>query len=73
MTMKVCLAEEQDKAGTPVKFVPVQLLHERKAEIHNIIAQRAYELFECRGRVPSHEIGDWVQGVTRTTALGREP
>lgn len=56
MTMKVCLAEEQDKADTPVKFVPVQLLQERKAEIHNMIAQRAYELFEYRGRVPSHEM-----------------
>lgn len=61
MTIKVCLAEEQDKADTPVKFVPVRLLQQRKAEIHNMIARRAYELFECRGRVPSHEIDDWVQ------------
>jgi HSP20 family molecular chaperone IbpA len=61
MTTKVCLAEGQDKAGTPVKLVPVQLLQQRKAEIHNMIARRAYELFECRGRVPSHEIDDWVQ------------
>ena len=44
--MKVCLAEEQDKAGTPVKFAPVQLLQQRNAEIHNMIARRAYELFD---------------------------
>jgi HSP20 family molecular chaperone IbpA len=61
MRMEVCLAQEQDKAGTLVKFVPVQMLEQRKTEIHNMIARRAYELFEYRGRVPSHEIDDWVQ------------
>ncbi len=61
MTMKGCSVEEQDKAGTPVKFVPVQMLEQRMTEIHNIIARRAYELFEYRGCLPSHEIDDWVQ------------
>lgn len=59
--MKICLAEEQDKAGTPVKFAPFQLLQKREAEIHNMIARRAYELFECHGRVLNHEVDDWVQ------------
>lgn len=61
MTMKVCLAEERGKAGTSVKFVPVQMLEQRKTEIHDMIARRAYELFEHRGRIPSHDIDDWVQ------------
>jgi len=61
MTITICLADQQDKVDTPVKFVPVQLLQQRKPEIHNMSARRAYELFECRGRVPSHEIDDWVQ------------
>lgn len=59
--MKVCLAEGPDKAGTPVKFVPVQLLQRRNDEIHNMIARRAYELFEYHGRVLNHEIDDWTQ------------
>ena len=61
MTMTVCLAEEKGRAGALVKFAPVELLLQRKTEIHNMIARRAYELFERRGRVPSHEMDDWVQ------------
>jgi HSP20 family molecular chaperone IbpA len=61
MTMRVRSVEEQDKARTVVKFVSVQVLVQREAEIHRMIAQRAYELFERRGRVPNHEIDDWVQ------------
>jgi len=59
--MKVRSAEEQDMTGTPMKFVPVQLLQQRNAEIHNMIARRAYELFDCHGRVPNHEIDNWMQ------------
>ena len=61
ITMKVCLPEEQDNVRTPMKFVPVQLLQQRNAEIHNMLARRAYELFECHGRVSNHEIDDWMQ------------
>ena len=61
MEMKVCSVEVQDKADTLVKFVSAQTLEQRKIEIHNMIARRAYKLFECRGRVPSHDIDDWVQ------------
>ena len=61
MTMTVCLVDEQDKVGTPVKFVSAKLLQQRTSEIHNMIARRAYELFERRGRSPSHDIDDWMQ------------
>jgi hypothetical protein len=61
MTMRVRSVEEQDKARTLVNFVPVQVLVQRETEIHRMIARRAYELFERRGRVPNHETDDWVQ------------
>ena len=61
MTMTVCLVDEQDKVGTHVKFVSAQLLHQRTSEIYNLIARRAYELFERRGRSPNHDIDDWMQ------------
>ena len=61
MAMKVSTVKEQDKAGVPVKFVPAEMLEQRKSEIRNMIARRAYELFRYRGRGPGHEIDDWVQ------------
>jgi len=64
MTMKEISAREKDKAGTPVTFVPANMLEQRKSEIQNMIARRAYEHFEHRGRVPGHEIEDWVQAET---------
>ena len=62
--MKEISAREKDKAGTPVTFVPANMLEQRKSEIQNMIARRAYEHFEHRGRVPGHEIEDWVQAET---------
>lgn len=59
--MKERSAKEQDRTGTPVKFVPAHILDQRKSEIQDMIARRAYELFEYRGRVPGHETQDWVQ------------
>src|ERR1700694_5422387 len=64
MTMKEISAREKDKAGTPVTFVPANMLEQRKSEIQNMIARRAYEHFEHRGRVPGNEIEDWVQAET---------
>jgi HSP20 family molecular chaperone IbpA len=64
MTMKERSAREEDKAGTPVTFVPAIVLEQRKSEIQNMIARRAYEHFEHRGHVPGHEIEDWEQAET---------
>lgn len=62
--MKAKTAGEKENAGTPVTFVPAEVLEQRKSEIQNMIAQRAYEHFEHRGRVPGHEIEDWEQAET---------
>jgi HSP20 family molecular chaperone IbpA len=61
MAMKERPAREQDKAGTPVKFVPAVVLEQKKNEIQDMIARRAYEIFEYRARVPGHETEDWEQ------------
>ncbi len=62
--MKAKPAGGKENAGTPVTFVPAEVLEQRKSEIQNMIAQRAYEHFEHRGRVPGHEIQDWEQAET---------
>jgi HSP20 family molecular chaperone IbpA len=64
MTMKARLAGEKENAGTSVTFVPADMLEQRKREIQNMIARRAYEHFEHRGNVPGHEIEDWEQAET---------
>jgi len=62
--MKARPASEKENAGTPITFVPANILEQRKSEIQNLIARRAYEQFERRGRVPGHEIEDWEQAET---------
>lgn len=49
-------------SGRPeaVKLVPAQVLTERGKEIHDLIARRAYEIFERRGRVHGSAISDWL-------------
>jgi HSP20 family molecular chaperone IbpA len=64
MTMKERSAREKDEAGTPVTFVSAAMLEQRKSEIQNMIARRAYEHFEHRGYAPGHEIEDWEQAET---------
>lgn len=62
--MKARPAGEKENASASVKFVPADMLEQRKREIQNMIARRAYEHFEHRGRIPGHEIEDWEQAET---------
>ena len=52
---------QRSETGTPVKLVPAHVLLERLNEIHSLIASRAYELFERRGRVDGEDVSDWLQ------------
>ena len=52
---------QRSEAGTPVKIVPAHVLRERMNEIHSLIASRAYELFEERGRLDGGDVNDWHQ------------
>lgn len=49
-------------SGNPemVKPVPAQVLIERGKEIHDLIARRAYEIFERRGRAHGSDVSDWL-------------
>ena len=49
------------KATIPVKLVAADVLLSRKNEIQNVIARRAYELFEEHGRTNGHDIDDWIE------------
>ncbi len=44
-----------------VTVVPPQVLIDRINEMRGLIARRAYELFEGRGRVQGREVEDWLQ------------
>ena len=52
---------QRSEAGTPVKLVPAHVLSERLNEINSLIAIRAYELFEKRGRLHGGDAVDWRQ------------
>lgn len=49
------------EATTPVKLVAADALLNRKNEIHNMIAHRAFELFESHGSVHGHDMDDWIE------------
>jgi HSP20 family molecular chaperone IbpA len=44
-----------------VTVVPTQVLIDRMNEMRGMIARRAYELFEGRGRVHGRNVDDWLQ------------
>lgn len=48
------------EAARQVKLVGTNGSVNRKNEIHDMIARRAYELFESHGHVHGHDINDWL-------------
>ena len=59
--MKEPSATQRREATTPVKLVAADVLLNRKNEIQNTIARRAYELFEGRGSAHGHDSEDWIE------------
>lgn len=59
--MKEQSAPRRREATTPVKLVAADVLLNRKNEMQNVIARRAYELFEGRGSTNGHDIDDWIE------------
>lgn len=53
------LSRDPSSTAAALKFVPAQILIKRGKEIHELIARRAYELFERRGRAPGFDLDDW--------------
>jgi HSP20 family molecular chaperone IbpA len=53
-------AAQRIVAGTPVRLVSAGVMKDRMNEIHSLVASRAFELFEKRGRVNGGDINDWL-------------
>ncbi len=67
--MKLQSPPQRRKATIPVKLVAADILLNRKNEIQNVIARRAYELFEDHGRTNGRDVDDWIEAkveVVRT-------
>lgn len=59
--MRDKLAPQRHDIGTQIKPVPAHVLVDRINEVHDMIARRAYEIFESRGRIDGHVLEDWEQ------------
>ncbi len=46
---------------TSMKHVRASVLVDRQAAIHEMIARRAYDLYESRGRTHGQDFDDWIQ------------
>jgi hypothetical protein len=53
-------ASRQRETTKQVKLVDADVSINRQDEIRDMIARRAYESFERRGRVHGHDINDWI-------------
>lgn len=54
------LKRSESGASQRLRFVPAQVLIERRKEIDDLIARRAYEIFERRGAAHGHDADDWL-------------
>ena len=50
----------------------VGLSSEGSKPSHEAIAERAYELYQARGRTPDHDVDDWLQAERELSASGAE-
>jgi len=53
-------ATQQREITKQVRLVGADVSVNRQNEIHKMIARRAYESFERRGRIHGHDINDWI-------------
>ena len=54
-------ATELGRAPETLKLIAGDPFFERAGEINNLIARRAYELFESRGFTHGHDVEDWLR------------
>lgn len=54
------LSRKQASLPETLKFVPAQVLIERGKEIHDLIARRAYEIFERHQHAHGSDVSDWL-------------
>ncbi len=51
----------QIRTSNPLKLVDPQQITQQEQEVRGLIARRAYEFFENRGRTPGNELDDWFR------------
>lgn len=49
-----------------VKVVSIEEMDDRAKRIHDLVARRAYEIYEKRGRAEGHAEDDWSQAEAET-------
>jgi hypothetical protein len=54
------------KSSTDLNLVSVHELFEYTHNVFNLIARRAFEIFEARGRIYGNDCEDWLRGVRAT-------
>ncbi|MGH9597281.1 MAG: DUF2934 domain-containing protein, partial [Edaphobacter sp.] len=59
--MTKSLAHSAGEDSAAVAIVSAQVLADRMGEIHDMIARRAYELYERRGGAHGRDFEDWIQ------------
>ncbi len=59
--MKRPSTTRQPNGGTPVLVVPRNVLAARAAQTRDLVARRAYELYQRRGGAHGHDLEDWRQ------------
>lgn len=69
--MKEQSAPQRREATTPVKLVTAGVLLNRKKEMQNVIARRAYELFKGHGSVNGHDVDDWIEAEVEVVRMYR--
>lgn len=57
------------RASVPIKLVPAEELNTRCKEVHDLIARRAYELYESRGRKSGEELRDWERAEAEVLSM----
>jgi HSP20 family molecular chaperone IbpA len=51
----------QIRTSNPLRLVDLEKINRHEQEVRGLIARRAYELFESRGRTPGNETEDWLR------------
>jgi HSP20 family protein len=58
---KAVTTTKQSTAPAPLKLVPPSNLFERVQKLHDLIARRAFEIFDGNGKTFGHDLEDWFK------------
>lgn len=62
------MAMELTKGPVPVKVSDINDVPGRAKDIHQLVAQRAYAIYEGRGHIDGHDKEDWLQAASEIVA-----